>query len=160
MTSGRARELLAAIAGVTVGDGPASAEARAGKHAPVVAHVPVEQWQGVAQFAKDTLGCAFFSFSTAIDWKADGLEVVAWLDDLGAGLSVQLRTKLGPGNTACPSLVPVYAGANWMEREIYDMFGVRFDGHPDLRRILLADDWEGHPLLKSYAVDTPHPPYR
>ena len=160
MTPERARELLAGISGVTVGDGPTSAEATAGKRAPVVAHVPADQWRLVAQFAKDTLGCAFFCFSTAIDWKADGLEVIAWLDDLGTGLSVQLRTRLGPGNTVCPSLVPVYAGANWMEREIYDMFGVRFDGHPDLRRILLADDWEGHPLLKSYAVDTPHPPYR
>ncbi len=150
MTPDRARELLAAIAGVTVGDASA----------PVVAQVPAEQWQDVARFAKDTLGCAFFSFCTVIDWKADGLEVVAWVDNLEAGLSVQMRTKLGAGNTACPSLVPVYRGANWMEREGYDMFGVRFEGHPDLRRILLGDDWEGHPLLKSYAVDTPHPPYR
>jgi NADH-quinone oxidoreductase subunit C len=146
----RARELLAAITGVTVGEG----------RAPVVAHVPVEQWQAVAQFAKDTLGCAFFSFSTVIDWKADGLEVIAWVDNLDTNLAVQLRMKLGPGVTACPSLVPVYRGADWMEREGYDMFGVQFEGHPDPRRILLADDWEGHPLLKSYAVDTPHPPYR
>jgi NADH-quinone oxidoreductase subunit C len=150
VTPERAREMLAAVPGVTVGDG----------RAPVVAHVTVEQWQAVARFAKDTLGCAFFSFSTAIDWKADGLEMIAWVDNLDADLSVQLRTKLGAGNTACPSLVPVYRGADWMERECYDMFGVRFDGHPDPRRILLADDWEGHPLLKSYAVDTPHPPYR
>ena len=179
MTAERARELLSAVNGVTVGDGSASAQAAAdrpapagaaagpssgqptaGKAAPVVAHVAVEQWRFAAQFAKDTLGCAFFCFSTAIDWKAEGLEVIAWVDDLEAGLSVQLRTKLGPGVAVCPSLVPVYAGANWMEREIFDMFGVRFDGHPDMRRILLGDDWDGHPLLKSYAVDTPHPPYR
>jgi len=156
----RARELLASVVGVTVGDGPTSAEATAGTLAPVVAHVTIEHWEDAARFAKDTLGCTFFAFSTVIDWKAEGLEVVAWVDNLDEGLSVQLRTKLGPGNTTCPSLVPVYLGANWMEREAYDMFGVRFDGHPDLRRILLADDWEGHPLLKSYAVDTPHPPYR
>jgi NADH-quinone oxidoreductase subunit C len=150
VTAERARELLAAISGVTMGDGTT----------PLVAHVPVEQWQSVARFAKDSLGCAFFSFSTVIDWKADGLEVIAWVDNLDANLSLQLRTKLGPAVTACPSLVPVYRGADWMERECYDMFGVQFAGHPDLRRILLADDWEGHPLLKSYAVDTPHPPYR
>jgi NADH-quinone oxidoreductase subunit C len=47
-----------------------------------------------------------------------------------------------------------------MERECYDMFGVRFEGHPDLRRILLSQDWEGYPLRKDYAVDTPHAPYR
>ena len=150
MSPERARELLAAVAGVTVGDGLA----------PVVAHVPAAAWQTVAAFAKDTLGCTFFSFVTAIDWKADGLEVVAWVDNLDTKLSVQLRTKLGPGNSVCPSLVPVYRGANWMERECFDMFGVQFVNHPDPRRILLADDWEGHPLLKSYAVDTPHPPYR
>jgi NADH-quinone oxidoreductase subunit C len=156
----RARELLASVVGVTVGDGPAAASAEAGRHAPVVAHVTTGHWEDAARFAKDTLGCTFFAFATVIDWKTEGLEVVAWVDNLDAGLSVQLRTKLGPGNTTCPSLVAVYRGANWMEREAYDMFGVRFDDHPDLRRILLADDWDGHPLLKSYAVDTPHPPYR
>jgi NADH-quinone oxidoreductase subunit C len=90
--------------------------------------------------------------------------VVAKVENLDDGLSVVMKTRLGAAGTAgassCPSLVPVYRGADWMERECYDMFGIRFEGHPDLRRILLADDWVGHPLLKSYAVDTPHPPYR
>ncbi len=54
----------------------------------------------------------------------------------------------------------MFRGAGWMERECYDMFGVVFDGHPDLRRILLGDDWEGYPLRKDYAVDTPQAPYR
>ena len=152
MTPDRAREMVTGLAGVTIGTGPAAV--------PIVAQVTTEAWPSTARFAKESLGCAFFNFLTAIDWKADGLEVIAWVDNLDARLSLQLRTKLGPGNTRCPSLVPVYRGADWMERECYDMFGVEFDGHPDRRRILLADDWEGHPLLKSYAVDTPHPPYR
>ena len=150
MTPERARELLSTIPGVTVG--PSAS--------PVVAQMPPDAWLAAARLAKERLGCAFFNFLTAIDWKADGLEVIAWVDNLDAPLSVQLRTKLGAGNVTCPSIVPVYRGANWMERECYDMFGVAFDGHPDRRRILLADDWEGHPLLKSYAVDTPHPQYR
>jgi NADH-quinone oxidoreductase subunit C len=150
MTAERARELLAAMAGVTVAPGAT----------PIAVQVPPGQWLDVARFAKETLGCAFFNFLTAVDWKEQGLEVVAWLDDLDAALAVRLSTKLGAGQTACPSLVPLFRGANWMERECFDMFGVEFTGHPDLRRILLADDWEGHPLLKSYAVDTPHPPYR
>ena len=127
---------------------------------PFVVTVPVEQWLDLARFAKDTLGCRFFSFSTAVDWKEQGLEVVARVDNLDDGVSVVMKTRLAVGVSACPSLVPIFRGANWMERECFDMFGIRFEGHPDLRRILLADDWEGHPLLKSYAVDTPHPPYR
>jgi NADH-quinone oxidoreductase subunit C len=139
---------------------PASAEAAAGKGMPLTVTVPVDQWPVFARFAKETLGCRFFSFSSAVDWKEQGLEVVARVDNLDSGLALLMKTKLGPGVSACPSLVPVYRGANWMERECYDMFGIRFEGHPDLRRILLSDDWEGFPLLKSYAVDTPHPPYR
>ena len=140
------------------GDSPASAEATADK--PLVVTLPVDQWLPFAQFAKTTLGCRFFSFSSAVDWKERGLEVVARIENLDDSVSVTMKTRLDPGVSACPSLVPVFRGANWMERECYDMFGIRFEGHPDLRRILLADDWEGHPLLKSYAVDTPHPPYR
>jgi NADH-quinone oxidoreductase subunit C len=128
--------------------------------APLVVTLPVDQWLPFARFAKQTLGCRYFSFSTAVDWKDQGLDVVARVDNLDEGVSVVMKTRLGPGVSSCPSLVAVYRGANWMERECFDMFGIRFEGHPDLRRILLADDWEGHPLLKSYAVDTPHPPYR
>jgi NADH-quinone oxidoreductase subunit C len=95
-----------------------------------------------------------------VDWKEPGLEVVIRVDNLDTGISVMMKTRLGPGVSTCASVTPIYRGANWMEREAYDMFGIRFDGHPDLRRILLTDDWVGHPLLKSYAVDTPHPPYR
>ena len=127
---------------------------------PLVVTVPVDRWAELAQFASEALGCRFFSFLTAVDWKEQGLEVVAKIDNLDDGVSLLLKTRLDPGVSACPSLTPIYSGANWMERECYDMFGIRFDGHPDLRRILLADDWEGYPLLKSYAVDTPHPPYR
>ncbi|MBM3275400.1 MAG: NADH-quinone oxidoreductase subunit C [Candidatus Sericytochromatia bacterium] len=126
---------------------------------PIVATVQPEQWVALAQFVKETLGCRFFSYSTAVDWK-EGLEVVARVDNVDDRIGVLMKTRLAPGVSSCPSLVPVYRGANWMERECYDMFGIRFEGHPDLRRILLSDDWEGHPLLKSYAVDTPHPPYR
>jgi NADH-quinone oxidoreductase subunit C len=127
---------------------------------PMVATVPPDRWEELARFAKDTLGCRFFSFLTAVDWKEQGLEVVVKVDNLDDNVALLLKTRLGPGVSACASLTPVYRGANWMERECFDMFGIHFDGHPDLRRILLEDTWEGHPLLKSYAVDTPHPPYR
>ncbi len=128
--------------------------------APLVVTVAPEQWQALALTAKQTLGCRFFSFLSAVDWKEQGLEVIARVDNLKDGVSLMMKTRLGPGVSTCASLVPVYRGADWMERECFDMFGIQFQGHPDLRRILLGDDWVGHPLLKSYAVDTPHPPYR
>jgi NADH-quinone oxidoreductase subunit C len=120
--------------------------------------VPVDRWQGIARFARETLGCRFFNFLTAIDWKEQGREVICRVDNLDAPLTVLMRARVG--DDRCPTLTGVWRGADWMERECYDMFGITFDGHPDHRRILLGDDWEGHPLRKDYAVDTPHTPYR
>jgi NADH-quinone oxidoreductase subunit C len=131
-----------------------------GDGAALVLTVPVDRWLEAGRFVKDTLGCMYMSFSTAVDWKDQGLEVLARVENLDDNFSVTMKTKLAAGETRCPSLVGVWRGANWMEREGYDMFGIQFEGHPDLRRMLLPQDWEGHPLLKSYAVDTPHPPYR
>ena len=139
---------------------PAAQIEAAVEGAPVGVSVPPDQWVAFAGFAKNDLGCRFFSFLSAVDWKEQGLEVIARLDNVDDRVGLMMKTKLGPGVSECPSITPVFRGANWMEREAYDMFGIRFAGHPDLRRILLSDDWEGHPLLKSYAVDTPHPPYR
>lgn len=150
MNIARARMLLEDIKGVTLsGEGPI-----------LTVETTADQFAVVGRVLKEKLGCLFFAFLTAIDHKEAGLEVVARLDNLDSKVCVMLRTKLGAGNTHCPSLYSVYRGANWMEREAFDMFGIIFDGHPDLRRMLLPEDWVGHPLLKSYAVDTPYPPYR
>jgi NADH-quinone oxidoreductase subunit C len=120
--------------------------------------VPAEQWQALGAFARETLGARFFNYLTAIDWKEQGREVVCRVDNLEARLAVVMRVRLA--GDRCPTLTGVWRGADWMERECFDMFGVTFEGHPDHRRILLGDDWEGHPLRKDYAVDTPHTPYR
>ena len=58
------------------------------------------------------------------------------------------------------SLIPVWPAADWFEREAWDMMGIPVAGHPNLVRLLMPEDWEGYPLRKDYAVDTPHPPYR
>ena len=66
---------------------------------------------------------------------------------------VCLKVRLSGNDPVIDSLVPVWPGANWLEREIFDFFGIRFNDHPDLRRILLPDDWEGYPLRKDYPVE-------
>ena len=66
---------------------------------------------------------------------------------------IRLKVRLSGSDTVVDSLVPVWPGANWLEREIFDLFGIRFEGHPDLRRILLPEDWEGYPLRKDYPVE-------
>jgi NADH-quinone oxidoreductase subunit C len=150
--------LTAASAGAQIQEHLGLTPAIAGGEVGVT--VPRERWVEAARFVKETLGCRYFNWLTAVDYKDQGLEVLVRLDDVEAVVGVTLRTRLEPGAPRCATLTGLFRGANWMERECYDMFGVIFEGHPDLRRILLGDDWEGHPLRKDYAVDTPQAPYR
>jgi NADH-quinone oxidoreductase subunit C len=64
---------------------------------------------------------------------------------------IRVKTQIKDGE-AVSSSVPIWAGADWLEREVFDMFGIRFDGHPDLKRILLPEGWKGHPLRKDYGI--------
>jgi NADH-quinone oxidoreductase subunit C len=129
-------------------------------HTLVTVDIPVDRWQLLGHAAHDDVGCLYFNWLSAIDWKEQGLEVVCRVDNVATGVALMLRTKLGVGNVHCPTLTEIWKGANWMERECYDMFGVIFDGHPDLRRILLGQDWPaGHPLRKDF-VDAEYLPYR
>ncbi len=68
-------------------------------------------------------------------------------------LNERIRVKASYGEAeSVPSVVPIWPTANWLEREVFDMFGMRFEGHPDLKRILLPDGWKGHPLRKDYGI--------
>lgn len=87
-------------------------------------------------------------------------EVMTALRKPGAGSKLAMwRVVLNVGETI-DTLVPLYAGADWQEREQYDLVGVTFEGHPDLRRLMMPDDWEGHPLRKDYAIETACAPWR
>jgi NADH-quinone oxidoreductase subunit C len=79
-------------------------------------------------------------------------EVVYHLHSLQHRRRLRLKVRVNEGE-AVPTVTGVWETANWHEREVYDLFGVPFDGHPDLRRILMPDDWEGHPLRKDYPVE-------
>lgn len=91
---------------------------------------------------------------TANDWwPADPrFEVVYHLHRLEPELRLRLKVKVAESNPEIESVTGVWRAANWYEREIFDLFGVRFTNHPDLTRILMPEDWEGHPLRKDYPV--------
>jgi NADH-quinone oxidoreductase subunit C len=101
-------------------------------------------------------GYDFLMFVSAVDRPAEGkLDVLYALGRYGEARQIALLAEIDREQPEIDSVVEVWAGAEWHERETYDMFGVVFRGHPFLRRILLDEDWPGHPLRKDY-VDTLH----
>ncbi len=99
----------------------------------------------------------FCSDVTATDWPARAdrrFDIVYCLYSTTERQRVRIKTRAGE-HDAVPSVTGIWPAANWLEREVYDMFGVRFAGHPDLRRILMPDDWQGHPERKDYPLEGP-----
>ncbi len=106
-------------------------------------------------FLRDDVQCAFVNFVDVcgVDWpqRPDRFDVVYHL--LSPRQNLRVRVKVAAGeNEPVPSATPVYPGADWFEREAYDMYGILFTGHPDLRRILTDYGFEGHPLRKDFPV--------
>jgi NADH-quinone oxidoreductase subunit C len=79
-------------------------------------------------------------------------EVVYHLHSIERNERLRLKARIGGQDPQIESVTSVWRGANWYEREVFDLFGIRFTGHPDLRRIMMPDDWEGHPLRKDYPI--------
>jgi len=103
----------------------------------------------VCRFLRDQLGFDLLSCISGVD-MLDHLESVYHLRGLTRGQLLQIKVRLDNEKPEVDSVVSVWPTANWLERETYDMYGIRYTGHPDLRRMLLDDDFEGHPLLKSF----------
>lgn len=99
-------------------------------------------------------GFAFLTDLTAIDRhpQEPRFEVVYLLTAPEARARLRLKVRLPAGEAVVSTATTVWPAANWLEREVFDLFGVRFDGHPDLKRILMPDDWEGHPLRKDFPL--------
>jgi NADH-quinone oxidoreductase subunit C len=119
-----------------------------------VARVPNAHWLDFATAAKEA-GFEVCVDVTAVDWmrsRPDRFEVVANLLSMQHRLRLRMITTAPRVDPTVASLVPVWPGANFAEREAYDMFGIVFEGHPDLTRILMPDEWEGHPLRKDFGV--------
>ncbi len=108
-----------------------------------------EHLVAVCRFLRDQLSFDLLSSISGVD-MLDHLETVYHLRSTTRGQLLQLKVRLENERPEVDSVVSVWPTANWLERETYDLFGIRFAGHPDLRRMLLDDDFEGYPLLKSF----------
>jgi NADH-quinone oxidoreductase subunit C len=106
---------------------------------------------------RDSGDCPFNYFCdlTAVDWypSEPRFEVVYHLLSITRKERVRLKVRLDGSSAAIESVTPIWPSANFYEREVFDLFGVRFTGHPNLKRIMMPDDWEGHPLRKDYPVE-------
>jgi NADH-quinone oxidoreductase subunit C len=144
---------------------------------PIVV-VPVEQWIAALTAARDELGATFLDWLTGVDELADGYTIAAFVcapadavstsgavkstgavsndESSGArlrrGQGLLVKTRVPRDQAELPSATTVYRGANWHERETFEMFGVVFTGHPDLKPLLLPDGFEGHPLRKDFIL--------
>jgi NADH-quinone oxidoreductase subunit C len=96
---------------------------------------------------------------TAVDYlgRKPRFEVVYHFYSLGAASRVRFKVKVDESKLVIPSLCPVFEIANWFEREVYDMFGIQFEGHPKLKRLLMWPEFEGHPLRKDYPIQKRQP---
>ena len=121
--------------------------------------VPAARLLEAAAFLKDTPGCQFNYLSdlTAVDWPARGekrFDLVLCLYSITRRQRVRVKVRLADQETV-PSVTGLWPAANWLEREVFDMFGINFTGHPDQRRILMPADWQGHPERKDYPLEGP-----
>jgi NADH-quinone oxidoreductase subunit C len=107
----------------------------------------------VCKILKEDRGYEQLSGVTGVDWwpREPRFEVVYFLRSFRNKARLRLVAQVGE-NEEIDSVAPVWRGANWYEREVFDLFGVRFRNHPNLERIMMPADWEGHPLRKDYPV--------
>jgi NADH-quinone oxidoreductase subunit C len=128
------------------------------------AHVfaQAEQIVDVITSLRDTHEFELLSALTAVDYwpgQEPRFHVIYQLTSIAKNISIQVRVPVAATSPVVPTVSGLFASANWREREVLDMFGIRFDGHPDPRRILMPADWEGHPLRKDYPLGYEEPQF-
>ena len=119
--------------------------------------VPPQHLVRAAEYlvAEPSLRFTFLSDLTTVDRfpMEPRFELNYHLLSIERGLRLRLRVRLAGAEPSIPTVTSIWPTANWHERESFDLFGIRFQGHPDLRRILMPDDWEGYPLRKDFPVE-------
>ncbi|MDH2428960.1 NADH-quinone oxidoreductase subunit C [Sphaerisporangium sp. TRM90804] len=118
----------------------------------ITVDVAPADWIELLTFARDELGCVFFDWLTGVDDPPEGYTVVAHLYDPVEHAHLLPRTRVPRADPRLPTCTGVFRGADWHERETFEMFGVVFDGHPYLVPLLLPDGFEGHPLRKEFIL--------
>ncbi len=155
----------AILARLTARFGPAirATHAHRGDHTAVVDRAAIRE---VLQVCRDDPELRFEMLVdlTAVDYlrypgreEAARFEVVYHLYSVTHNHRLRLKVPVDEDDPVVPSAVPLWPIANWYEREVWDMFGIRFEGHPDLRRLLLYEEFEGHPLRKDYPINRRQP---
>jgi NADH-quinone oxidoreductase subunit C len=122
------------------------------------AYVPAGRLLEVGRLLRDEARFHFdyCSFVSAVDRPdQQQIDVVYHLYSMDLRHEILLKVRVPRSTPQVPSVVELWRGADWHERETYDLFGVTFDGHPDLRRLMMTDDWAGHPLRKDYVYEEP-----
>ena len=117
--------------------------------------VPGQHLVEICQTLLDEFTFNFLEVLTAVDYWPEQdprFHVVYILYSIDKKLRINLRVPVPGIKPQLPTIVELYSNANWREREIWDMFGIRFEGHPDPRRILMPHDWQGHPLRKDFPL--------
>lgn len=109
----------------------------------------------VARMLRDRLGYDYLLLLTGVDWEDKGFQVVLHVQNLSSGERLVVTVNIPRDDPRCPSVTSIWPTANWHEREAWDLLGIRFEGHPDLRRILMKEGWIGHPLRKDYQDTRP-----
>jgi NADH-quinone oxidoreductase subunit C len=116
--------------------------------------IPAASLQTAMRTLRDAHGYRYYVLGTGAE-GATSFEVSHAVRNLESNDTMFVKVSVPKDAPEVDSIAFVYAGAEWQEREIWDLFGVSFNGHPDLRRILMPDDYPGHPLRKSFPMDTP-----
>ncbi len=119
--------------------------------------VKKEQIVAVCTFLKKECGFNFLTDLCGVDYLGESprFMVVYQLYNIGKHLKLRVKAPVEEADASIDTVSGVWSTANWMERECWDLMGISFNNHPDLRRILMPDDWEGHPLRKDYPVQGP-----
>ena len=117
-------------------------------------YVSRDDLEAVAAGLRDDLRFTFLAELTAVDFwpREPRFEVVYMLASLAPPARLRLKVRLDGGSARLPTVTAIWPAANWLEREVWDLFGIEFAGHPDPRRLLMPEDWEGFPLRKDYPV--------